>query len=90
MLSGENSDYESLLSKYKDELPNLLLDEDPELDFELIGRPIEKTNTVFINKKNEIMKIAPNWIELIFDKDGNEKERRILKINCLILLMNYQ
>ena len=77
LLSGENSDYESLSFKYKDNLPQILLDEDPELDLELIGRPIEKTNTVFINKKNEIMKLAPNWIELIFDKDGNEKDRRI-------------
>ena len=77
LLSGENSDYESLLSRYKDKLPQKLIDEDPELDLELIGRPIEKTNTVFINKKNEIMKTAPNWIELIFDKDGYEKERRI-------------
>ena len=32
--------------KYKDKLPQILLDEDPELDLELIGRPIEKTNTV--------------------------------------------
>ena len=77
LLSGENSDYESLLSRYKDKLLQKLIDEDPELDLELIGRPIEKTNTVFINKKNEIMKTAPNWIELIFDKDGYEKERRI-------------
>ena len=77
LLSGENSDYVSLLSRYKDKLPQKLIDEDPELDSELIGRPIEKTNTVFINKKNEIMKTAPNWIELIFDKDGYEKERRI-------------
>ncbi len=77
LVSGENNDYESLLSRYKDKLPQKLIDEDPELDTELIGRPIEKTNTVFINKKNEIMKTAPNWIELIFDKDGYEKERRI-------------
>ena len=51
LLSGENSDYESLSLKYKDKLSQTLLDEDPELDLELIGRPIEKTNTVFINKK---------------------------------------
>ena len=67
LLSGENSDYESLSSKYKDKLPQILIDDDPELDMELIGRPIEKTNTVFINKENEIMQLAPNWIELIFD-----------------------
>ncbi len=77
ILSGENNDYENLLSKYQDKLPEILQNEDPELDLDLIGRPIEKTNTVFINKKNEIMRIAPNWIELIFDKDGNEKERRV-------------
>ena len=43
----------------------------------MIGRPVDKTNTVFIDKENKILKTAPNWIELIFDKDGNEKERRI-------------
>ncbi len=77
IISGENNDYENLFSQYQERLPEKLLNEDPELDLELIGRPIEKTNTVFINKENEIMKIAPNWVELIFDKDGNEKEKRI-------------
>ena len=77
LISGENNDYENLLSKYEEKLPQILIDEDPELDLELIGRPIDKTNTVFIDKENQILKIAPNWIELIFDKDGNEKERRI-------------
>ena len=76
IISGENNDYEILLSKYKDKLPQILINEDPELDLELIGRPVDKTNTVFIDKRNEILKIAPNWIELIFDKDGNEKDRR--------------
>ena len=76
LISGENSHYEILLSKYKDKLPQILINEDPELDLELIGRPVDKTNTVFIDKRNEILKVAPNWIELIFDKDGNEKERR--------------
>ncbi len=77
ILSGEKSDYENLLTKYEKKLPEILLNEDPELDLKLIGRPIEKTNTVFINKKNEILRVAPNWIELIFDQDGNEKERRV-------------
>ena len=77
MISGEHNDYENLLNKYQEKLPEILQDKDPELDLEIIGRPIEKTNTVFINRNNEIMRIAPNWIELIFDKDGNEKERRI-------------
>tara|TARA_S200000501_G_scaffold200583_1_gene188703 strand:+ start:342 stop:1037 length:696 start_codon:yes stop_codon:yes gene_type:complete len=77
ILSGEKSDYENLLTKYEKKLPEILLNEDPELDLKLIGRPIEKTNTVFVNKKNEILRVAPNWIELIFDQDGNEKERRV-------------
>ena len=34
LLSGENSDYESLSSKYKDKLPEILLEEAPELDLE--------------------------------------------------------
>ena len=77
MISGEHNDYENLLNKYQEKLPEILQDKDPELDLEIIGRPIEKTNTVFINRNNEIMRIAPNWIELIFDRDGNEKERRV-------------
>ena len=77
IIYGENNDYENLLSKHEEKLPQVLIDEDPELDLELIGRPVDKTNTVFIDKENKIFKIAPNWIELIFDKDGNEKERRI-------------
>tara|TARA_Y100000589_G_scaffold197325_1_gene186430 strand:+ start:235 stop:885 length:651 start_codon:yes stop_codon:yes gene_type:complete len=77
IISGENIAYDNLLSKYGEKLPQILINEDPELDLELIGRPVDKTNTVFIDKRNEILKIAPNWIELIFDKNGNEKERRV-------------
>ena len=77
LISGENNDYENLLSKHEEKLPQVLIDEDPELDLELIGRPVDKTNTVFIDKENKILKTAPNWIELIFDKEGNEKDRRI-------------
>ena len=79
IVSSEYNDYENLLIKYQKKLPEILINEDPELDLELIGRPIEKTSTVFINNKDEIMRIAPNWIELIYDKDGNEIERRVPK-----------
>lgn len=79
IVSAENNDYENLLIKYQKKLPEILINEDPELDLELIGRPIEKTSTVFINNKDEIMRIAPNWIEIIYDKDGNQKERRVPK-----------
>ena len=79
IISGENIAYENLVSKYGEKLPQILINEDPELDLELIGRPVDRTNTVFIDKRNQILKIAPNWIELIFDKNGNEKERRVPK-----------
>ena len=72
IISGENSEYENLFSKYEQELPQILINEDPELDLELIGRPVDKTNTVFLNKENQILKIAPSGIEIIYDNDGNE------------------
>ena len=31
IISGENSDYENLFSKYEEELPQILINEDPEL-----------------------------------------------------------
>ncbi len=49
---------------------------DPEVDIELIGRPIEKTNTIYLDSENNIMQMAPEWIESILDVNGIEKEQR--------------
>ena len=57
IISGEQSDYENLLNKYQEKLPEILQDKDPELDLEIIGRPIEKTNTVFIKNIKHLRNI---------------------------------
>ena len=68
--------FAALSEKYGDALDATLIANDPEVDIELIGRPIEKTNTIYLDSENNIMQMAPEWIESILDVNGIEKEQR--------------
>jgi len=53
-----------------------LIDADPEIDLEMVGRVIEGTNTVLLNKDNQPLFCAPEVLEIIYGPDGKEMERR--------------
>lgn len=53
-----------------------LVENDPELDIEAIGRPIERTSTVYLSGDGEILRLAPRIVEILFGPDGAERERR--------------
>jgi hypothetical protein len=53
-----------------------LIDADPEVDLEHVGRTIGETNTVFLTAKGEFLNSPPALIEVITLADGSEKERR--------------
>ena len=74
--SGEANTHEALCVQHGDGLGQALIDGDPEVDLELIGRPIERTRTVYLDSNREILRMAPDLVELILDPFGQEKERR--------------
>ena len=57
-------------------LRQALIDGDPEIDIEHVGRSIGETNIVFLTSKGEFLHSPPKIIEVITGPDGGEKERR--------------
>ena len=76
LAAGEANTQEALLELHGADLGQALIDADPEVDFELVGRPIERTSTVYLDSSRQILQMAPDVVEVILDPFGTEKERR--------------
>lgn len=53
-----------------------LIEGDPEVDMETVGQMISDTSVVFIDSSGALMYADPRFIDIIFNPDGSEKERR--------------
>lgn len=73
---GERGRHEDLVASFGDEYGQELVDGDPEVDFEAVGRRIERTETVYLSSRGEILHTSPQMLEFIYGPDGEERERR--------------
>jgi hypothetical protein len=76
LAATEKVTHEALVKEFGEDYSKNLIDSDPEIDIESIGMQIEQTQTVYIDGAGELMYVDPNFIEVIFNPDGTEKERR--------------
>ncbi len=53
-----------------------LVDGDPEIDMEKVGRRIGRTDAIFLSSKGDVLYAAPRVVEVVFDPTGEEKARR--------------
>lgn len=53
-----------------------LIEGDPEIDIEHVGRTIGETNVVFLTRSGDTLHCPPRIVEIITNPDGTEKERR--------------
>jgi len=67
-----SKNYENLV-----EMGQSIIDEDPEIDMEMIGRKLKETQKLYLDKNNKIA-YRVNLVQIIKDPQGNEKERRDL------------
>ena len=74
--STETGRGEVLTKSLGDDYAQALIDGDPEIDIEHVGRSIGETNIVFLTSKGEFLHSPPKIIEVITGPDGGEKERR--------------
>ena len=72
----ETTVQDALLKQFGDNYAKQLIDGDPEIDLEAVGLKIEHTQTVYLDGDNSLLYVEPSFIELIFNPDGSEKERR--------------
>jgi len=71
--------FETLSKNYDDlvQMGNAIIDGDPEIDMEIIGKRIAGTQKLYLNKDNKIA-YRVNMTQIIKDPSGAEKERRDL------------
>ena len=76
LAATEKVTHEALVKEFGEDYSKNLIDSDPEIDIESIGMQIEQTQTVYIDGAGALMYVDPNFIEVVFNPDGTEKERR--------------
>ncbi len=66
----------ALANTYGGDYSQALVDGDPEVDMEVVGRSIGPTSTVYLSADGTVMHAAPQMFDVIFGPDGQERERR--------------
>lgn len=66
----------ALSAKLGDDYADALVQGDPEVDLEKVGRAIGETHVVQLSARGEVLYAAPEIIEIIQGPDGQERERR--------------
>jgi hypothetical protein len=68
--------HEALQAREGQDYAQALIDGDPEVDLELVGRTLGETHVVQLSSRGEVLYAAPEVVELILGPDGSERERR--------------
>jgi hypothetical protein len=76
LASTEACRADALSARLGEDYAQALIDGDPEIDLEHVGRTIGDTNTVYLTATGEFLHSPPSVIEVITLADGSEKERR--------------
>ncbi len=68
-----------LLEKYGTltDVAEAIIESDPEIDMEIIGKILHRTHKLYVDKNNRIA-YSLNLYQVIYNKDGTEKERHDL------------
>jgi hypothetical protein len=68
--------HENLSKELGEDYGQALVDGDPEIDFNSIGKKINGTDLIYLDSEGEILYAPPSIEESIIGPDGDEKERR--------------
>lgn len=68
--------HDNLADKLGDDYAQSLLDGDPEIDMEVVGRRIGRTASVFLDHEGQALFAPPQVVEVLLGPDGSERERR--------------
>ena len=74
--STESGLHEALVAKFGEDYGQALIDADPEVDLETVGRAVGKTHMVLVTPDGSVLHASPQAIEVIYGPDGEERERR--------------
>lgn len=69
--------HEALEQSFGENYGQHLVDGDPEIDMEQTGLFIDQTQTIYLDGDGEALFVEPEVVEILFDPQGEEKERRV-------------
>ncbi len=67
---------EALAQKLGDRYADALLEGDPEVDLEIVGRTVASTVAIHLSSRGEVLHRSPTVVESVVGPDGVERERR--------------
>ncbi len=76
LATDENGLHDTLAEAHGEDYGQALIDGDPEVDLESVGRFLGGTDKVFLSSTGDVLYAAPEVVEVIYGPDGAEKERR--------------
>ena len=68
--------HEALVAAHGEEYAQALIDGDPEIDVEQVGKYLTDTTPVFLSASGEVLHVSPHLVDVIFGPDGSERERK--------------
>jgi hypothetical protein len=68
--------HDALAAEHGEDYGDALIQGDPEVDIESVGRFLGKTDKVFLSSTGDVLYAAPEVIEVIYAPDGSERDRR--------------
>ena len=74
--AGSGSLHEELFEKFAGDYADQLIEADPEVDLEMVGRFIDGTQSLLLSSKGEPLFAAPKIVEITLSPDGEETNRR--------------
>lgn len=74
--AGESLSDADLQSRFGPTYDQQLIQDDPEIDFEMVGRFISGTQSVLIGSSGDPLYCAPEIVEIVIAPDGTETDRR--------------
>jgi len=66
----------ALIAAHGEAYAQALIDGDPEIDIEKVGKYINDTSPVFLSASGQVLHVSPNLVDVIFGPDGGERERK--------------
>lgn len=76
LAAGADGLHEALANRLGDAYGDALIEADPEVDLEQVGRTIEETTQVYLSSEGEVLHAPPEIVEVILGPGGEERERR--------------
>lgn len=72
----ENGLHERLVAAHGEDYGQALVDGDPEIDMERVGKRVGDTDRIYLSSTGDVLYAAPRVVEVILGPDGSEKGRR--------------